>query len=135
MKNRIIFSGQQMKWFAVLAGVVCLTMAAGVSAEEKDRPCADDAAKLCKGVQQGEGRVAQCLKEHANDLSPACKENIAKLKEKVQEFKEACKDDATKLCKDVKPGGGRILQCLKQHEGELSSSCKEGMTQSKGRKK
>lgn len=134
MKNRTVFSGVQMKWFAVLAAMFCLTMASGVSAEEKDRPCAEDAAKLCKGIQQGEGRVAQCLKEHSNELSPACKTNIEKMKEKIQDFKEACKDDATKLCKAVKPGGGRILQCLKQHENELSAACKEKMEQPRARK-
>lgn len=35
-----------------------------------------------------------------------------------------CKADAEKFCKDVKPGGGRIILCLKQHEAELSAECK-----------
>jgi gas vesicle protein len=133
MKNRTVFSGIQMKWFAVLAGVFCLTMAASVSAEQNAKPCAEDAAKLCKGMQQGGGRMAQCLKEHSNELSPACKENMGKMKEKMQDFKQACKEDATKLCKDTKPGGGKIMQCLKQHEGELSAACKEKMAQPSGR--
>jgi hypothetical protein len=134
MKNRSVFSGIQMKWKPVLVGMVCLSMATGVSAEQNAKPCADDAARLCKGMQQGEGRIAKCMKEHESELSPGCKENIGKMKEKVQDFKEACKDDAAKLCKDTKPGGGRILQCLKQHEGELSAACKETMKQAKGRK-
>ncbi len=125
MKNRTAFSGIQMKWFAVLAGVFCLSMAAGVSAEQNARPCVEDAAKLCKGVQQGEGRVARCLKEHSSELSPACKENIGKMKERVHDFRQACKDDMAKLCKNTKPGGGKVLQCLKHHEGELSPGCKE----------
>jgi hypothetical protein len=29
------------------------------------------------------------------------------------------------FCSEVKPGGGRILACLKQHEKELSTSCKK----------
>ncbi len=133
MKNRTEFSGIQMNWFAVVAGAFCLIMAAVVSAEPEGRPCADDAAKLCKGVQQGEGRVAQCLKEHANELSPACKKNIMKVKEKIRDVAEACKEDVAKVCKDTKPGGGRILRCLKQHEGDLSPACKEQMTQTRGR--
>lgn len=36
-----------------------------------------------------------------------------------------CADDIASFCKDVKPGGGRIILCLKQHEGELSSVCKD----------
>ncbi len=77
--------------------------------------------------------MAKCLKEHSSELSPACKDNIAKAKEKVKDFKQACKDDAKNLCKGVKQGGGRIVQCLKQHEGELSPACKEQMDQPRGR--
>jgi len=36
-----------------------------------------------------------------------------------------CSEDIASFCKDVKPGGGRIISCLKKHEGELSSVCKD----------
>ena len=128
MKNRTVFSGIQMNWLAVVAGVFCLSMVGVVSAEQVDKPCAADAKKLCKDVQPGEGRVARCMKEHEKELSPACKENIKKMKEKAKEVAEACEGDAAKLCKGVEPGKGRILRCLKQHEGELSPACKKQMT-------
>lgn len=35
----------------------------------------------------------------------------------------ACKEDVEKLCKDVQPGEGRILECLKTHEKEVSPKC------------
>lgn len=38
--------------------------------------------------------------------------------------KGACKEDAKKFCPDVKPGGGRIIRCMKEHEKELSEGCK-----------
>ena len=133
MKTRSVFSDVSMKRLAVFTGVFCLSIATVASAEHAARPCRDDAAKLCKDVQKGEGRVARCLKEHANELSPACKENIGRMKEKVKEAKEACEQDAKKLCKDTKPGGGRIMQCLKQHEDELSPACKEHMDKPRGK--
>ena len=37
---------------------------------------------------------------------------------------DACSKDVDKFCKDVRPGGGRIQTCLKQHEKELSGDCK-----------
>jgi hypothetical protein len=36
-----------------------------------------------------------------------------------------CIEDIAKLCKDVTPGGGRVTTCLKKHEEELSSLCKD----------
>lgn len=118
---------------AMLAGVFCLSMVSGVSAESNAKPCAEDVANFCKGVQPGQGRLAQCLKEHSNELSPACKENIQIKKEKFQDFVQACKADEEKLCNDVKPGAGRIIRCLKQHESELSPECKKKMEQPGGR--
>jgi hypothetical protein len=133
MKKVIALSGVQMKWSAVFAGVFCLAIATAASAEETAKPCRDDAAKLCQGVKPGGGAVARCLKEHSSELSPACKKNIAKAKRKAREFKEACKDDAQRLCEGVKRGGGKIVQCLKQHEDELSAECREKMGKPRSR--
>jgi hypothetical protein len=38
--------------------------------------------------------------------------------------REACRADADRLCKGVKPGGGRIRECFKAHQAELSDGCK-----------
>ena len=36
-----------------------------------------------------------------------------------------CAQDIAKFCKDVKPGGGAIRNCLEAHEGQLTAACKE----------
>ena len=36
-----------------------------------------------------------------------------------------CSGDVAKFCKDVQPGEGRIIKCLKEHEKELSPTCKQ----------
>ena len=46
---------------------------------------------------------------------------------------DACKADAERLCKDIPPGGGRIITCLKSHESDLSPACKERMAAGKAR--
>lgn len=133
MKYTTTVSEFQMRLLSALAGLLCLSMPLGVYAEQHSKPCAEDAAKLCKGIQQGEGRIARCLNQHSSELSPACKENMGEMKEKIRDFAQACKADKEKLCRDTKPGEGRILRCLKQHEDALSPACKEQMEQSRKR--
>ena len=36
-----------------------------------------------------------------------------------------CQQDIQQFCQGVQPGGGRIPDCLKQHESELSEGCKQ----------
>ncbi len=114
--------------FIIIAVIYIGSGAAMVVFAQQAGPCTDDVAKFCKGIQSGGGAIAKCLEEHESDLSPACKEQISKAKQKIQDFKEACRDDVTTFCKDVRPGRGRILQCLKQNEAKLSPECKAVMT-------
>lgn len=39
--------------------------------------CKDDAAKLCSGVEMGNGKLARCLRLHEGDLSDPCKTALA----------------------------------------------------------
>lgn len=38
------------------------------------------------------------------------------------DFQSAC--DTASLCSGVKPGGGRIIRCLKEHKDKVSKACK-----------
>lgn len=40
------------------------------------------------------------------------------------QVREACREDIARLCKDVQPGGGRIRECLRAHQDEVSEGCK-----------
>lgn len=121
--------------FMVLIGALLLTIPAAVTWAEQDHqhgPCADDIAKYCKDVQPGKGNIVKCLKEHEKDLSPACREKGAEMKNRMNDFRKACEGDVQKLCKDVQPGGGRIIKCLKEHEKELSPDCGTAMEKGRG---
>jgi Golgi apparatus protein 1 len=45
----------------------------------------------------------------------------------------ACKEDARKLCGGVEPGEGRIRECMKAHEADLSDACKAAVAQAKAK--
>ena len=42
-----------------------------------------------------------------------------------------CAEEIAKYCKEVKPGGGRILDCLNDHQAELSVSCRSKLEEAK----
>jgi Cysteine rich repeat len=44
-----------------------------------------------------------------------------------------CREDAKKFCNDVRPGGGRIYNCLTSHNAELAPACRERLTAAKAR--
>ena len=37
---------------------------------------------------------------------------------------EACRAEMDKLCKDVQPGEGRVINCLREHDADLSATCR-----------
>ncbi len=94
------------------------------AATAKRGPCHYDIQKFCKDVQPGAGRVQQCLTQHEAELSAACREARAQARQRVEKFHQACDADVQKFCKDVKPGGGRVVKCLKANEAQLSPACK-----------
>ena len=92
---------------------------------EGAQACEDDMAKLCPGTKPGTERH-QCMQQHKDQVSPACREFFAQAMERRGEARDvmrACRGDAQKFCKDVKAGEGRIAQCLKEHQSELSREC------------
>lgn len=121
----------------VIAGALLLGGSADAAPAERQRqgPCSDDVAKFCKDVQPGGGRMARCLKQHEQELSPSCKQHVSDVKKRVKEFRAACEDDVLTLCGDIQPGGGRIVNCLKQHEQELTPDCKAKMQQKQSKGK
>jgi hypothetical protein len=70
-----------------LIGIGCLLASMGGAAFAEERPCMADAARLCPEVEPGAGQLA-CLKEHKEELSPACKQKVLQAKIKQEEQKQ-----------------------------------------------
>ena len=86
--------------------------------------CGADIKKYCAGVQPGGGAIDACLGQHAQSLSATCTQYRQDARTKLVEFAAACRSDIRTQCAGVNPGDGRIYVCLKQHESDLSNSCK-----------
>lgn len=101
-------------------------------------PCAKDVQTYCASVEPGGGNIAKCLRDNQAKLSTECKMARDKMKIAFKEVKAACHDDYEKFCETVKPGGGRIMKCMKEHKDQLSSTCKDEIEKKKseyGKKK
>jgi len=92
---------------------------------EESLICADDIEKYCKEIKPGGGRLLNCLKGHENELSVSCRGKISELQGIIKDCEQACSGDIAQFCKEVQPGGGRIIKCLREREKELSPSCSE----------
>jgi hypothetical protein len=67
-----------MKHLVALLMIACFM--ASVAAMAKDNPCKEDKAKFCKDVKAAGGKVADCLREHMNEVSAECKTRLNKPK-------------------------------------------------------
>ena len=113
----------------LLAASTCLAIIVSVSAyasDEAGKACGADYQKFCAGVKPGEGRIGRCLMQHRQDLSNACQSYLTKVTQTlVHEFVAACQHDVVQYCRKVKPGEGRVLNCLKDQHDSLSSACQQ----------
>ena len=115
---------RNLKMVSMVALVICFGSSFCLARMTDPKgPCGADIEKFCKDVQRGGGRIAQCMKQHENDMSQACREQIDADREKAREFINACKPDAEKYCKEIKPGQGRIIRCLRENRDALSARC------------
>jgi len=95
-------------------------------------PCHPDQEKFCADVEPGEGRILNCMAEHRPELSEACNAYIAgtlnqireKVTEEVQAFMDACREDVQRYCRGIPAGKNRLKNCLREHEGEISGTCR-----------
>lgn len=117
---------------ALLAGTALAQDSAGTNQSGSGLlACRADAQKYCQGVAPGGGKIRDCLVGHMDDLTPACQSLVNKQPDPVSASAGpvvlACASDTKSMCKGVQPGGGRILDCLIDHQNDLSDGCYDAL--------
>jgi hypothetical protein len=123
-----------LKCMLVLMGVLLLATSAFAESnivKTVKEGCEKEINSYCKTVIPGQGRVLACLYSHSEKLSNRCEyalyDAAAQLERAVAALTyiaNECSDDLEKYCSAVRPGGGRLLQCLENNEKKLSDRCK-----------
>lgn len=120
---------------SLLRRTVCSLVVLGVlvpasprlEAPPPEPPCAADAKKLCPDTPAGGGRLQACLRAHESELSTECRNQLVGVRREAGVFMSICRADVTRFCKDVPPGGGRLIACLQAKETSLSPECREAL--------
>jgi len=125
---------RRIAWIGTLVGAIpLLALAAGEPGPQGPQAargaCRADVQRLCGDVQPGSGGRRECLRQHQSELSPQCQERIGQMRQRVAQLREACGGDVQRLCSGVQRGHGAVARCMREHESELSSQCREGMPQ------
>jgi len=96
--------------------------------------CQKELTTFCKDVTPGEGRILACLYAFQDKLSPSCEyalyDSAAQLERTINTLAFVageCRDDLEANCADVKPGEGRLLDCLEKNREKVSARCQEAV--------
>ncbi len=123
--------------------------------------CRGDYQAHCAGVPTGGSAALQCLQRNLASLSPPCQTAVSATegggapnppsaasqggpppsssappmapREQAAMMRRACGGDFRALCHGVRPGGGRALACLADHQESLSPPCREALAAAHGR--
>jgi hypothetical protein len=129
------------KFIVCLMVAACILMVGAVAyAEEKGivqtvaDGCKQEIETYCKGVTPGEGRVLACLYAYQDKLSSRCEYALYDAAAQLERVVAAltylaneCRDDLKAFCSDVKPGEGRLIQCIDKNKEKISSRCKQAI--------
>jgi len=98
--------------------------------------CNEEIKQYCSQVTPAGDRMNACLYAHEDRLSGACQyalyqaaENLKRAIINFDYAANACMDDLEKHCVGVEMGEGRIVNCIKEHQTDVSKPCIDALKQ------
>jgi hypothetical protein len=128
-----------MKKMSVCLAVVCFVVfLGGIAVAQQKGPvekvldgCKQEFETYCKNVTPGDGRLLACLYAYNDKISTRCEFAIydaaAQLERALNTLSylaNECRDDLKTYCSDIKPGEGRLLNCIDKNKEKMSDRCK-----------
>jgi hypothetical protein len=96
--------------------------------------CKTELETYCKNVTPGEGRVLACLYAYEDKLSGRCEYALYDASVQLERVVNAlsyvaneCRDDLKTYCSAVKPGEGRLLDCIEKNKSKVSGRCTQAI--------
>ena len=128
---------QVMVWMVVIGMVLVFSgvvSAQQMLVESVVKGCDKELKTYCKDVTPGEGRGLACLYAHSDKLSGQCEYALYDAAMQLERVINAlayaaneCRDDLKKFCSDIKPGEGRLMQCIDKNDAKVSGRCKQAL--------
>ncbi|MDA8239338.1 MAG: cysteine rich repeat-containing protein [Nitrospiraceae bacterium] len=131
-----------MKRFAVALTVCCMVglLSGAAFAAEKGivetvaEGCKKEIDTYCKDVKPGEGRVLACLYARQDKLSGRCEyalydaaSQLERVITAITYLANECRDDLKTYCSAVKPGEGRLLDCIDRNKAKVTKRCNQAI--------
>ena len=131
-----------MKTMVICMVVLCVVVMGGVTVHAAEGGlvkivadgCKTEIDTYCKGVTPGEGRILACLYAFQDKLSNRCEYALYDAAAQLQQAVVAltylaneCRDDLKAFCSGVKPGEGRLIDCIEKNKDKISSRCKQAI--------
>ncbi|HXX34797.1 MAG TPA: cysteine rich repeat-containing protein [Thermodesulfobacteriota bacterium] len=126
------------KWIIGVAVLSCVMFLGGIAIAQEKGPvervldgCSKELKSYCKNVTPGEGHLLACLYAYEDKLSTRCEyalydavDQLDRAVTALSYLANECRDDLKKYCSDVKPGEGRLLDCLDKKKDVIGDRCK-----------
>ncbi len=115
---------------AMLAAVLLGGLATSAVAQDKaggglGQVCKTEMASLCPS--DGKTGPFVCLLQNQSKLGAECATYVKTAEERRAKFRATCESDRAKFCKDIDARGGKMMQCLRDKQAELSKPCAEAV--------
>jgi len=96
--------------------------------------CKKEIETYCQKVTPGKGRILACLYAYEDKLSNRCEYALYDASVQLESAVNAlnyvateCRADMQSYCSAVKPGEGRLMNCLEKNKAKISKKCKQAM--------